>query len=39
MLVVGDKELEEKKVAVRDRKDGDLGSMDIDKFISIIDKK
>ena len=39
MLVVGDKEQEEKKVAVRDRKDGDLGSMDIDKFIALVENK
>ncbi len=32
MLVVGDKELEENKVAVRDRKDGDIGSFSVDEF-------
>ena len=34
MLVVGDKEMEEKAVGVRNRKDGDLGAMKIDEFIS-----
>ena len=34
MLVVGDKEMEEGKVAVRSRKEGDKGAMPIDEFIS-----
>lgn len=34
MLVVGDKELEEGTVAVRSRKDGDLGTMPLDDFLS-----
>ncbi len=34
MLVVGDKEMEENAVGVRNRKDGDLGAMKIDEFIS-----
>lgn len=34
MLVVGEKEVEEGKVAVRSRKDGDKGSMAKDEFIS-----
>lgn len=33
MLVVGDKEMENRAVAVRSRKDGDLGSMSIEDFI------
>lgn len=33
MLVIGDKEMENNKVAVRSRKDGDLGAMDVDEFI------
>jgi threonyl-tRNA synthetase len=33
MLVIGDKEMEEKKISVRDRRKGDLGSMSIDDFI------
>ncbi|NLY17574.1 MAG: threonine--tRNA ligase [Clostridiaceae bacterium] len=33
MLVIGDKEMESNKVAVRSRKDGDLGPMDVDTFI------
>lgn len=36
MLVVGDKEMENKAVAVRSRKNGDLGSIQIDEFISKI---
>lgn len=36
MLVIGDKELENKAVAVRSRKDGDLGSMDVDSFVAKI---
>ncbi len=32
MLVLGDKELEDKKVAVRERKAGDLGAMTLDEF-------
>lgn len=36
MLVVGDKELEEEKVSVRSREDGDLGQMSVDEFIAKI---
>ena len=32
MLVLGDKELEEQKVAVRERKQGDIGAMSLDEF-------
>jgi threonyl-tRNA synthetase len=32
MLVLGDKELEENKVAVRERKTGDIGAMALDEF-------
>jgi threonyl-tRNA synthetase len=32
MLVLGDKELEENKVAVRERKAGDIGAMSLDEF-------
>lgn len=32
MLIVGEKELEAKTVSVRDRKDGDLGAMSLEKF-------
>ena len=39
MLVVGDKEQEEEKVGVRDRKQGDLGAMDLNKFVSKIDEE
>ncbi len=34
MLVVGDKEMETNSVAVRDRKEGDKGTMQIDDFIA-----
>ena len=36
MLVIGDKEVEAKTVGVRSRKDGDIGAMDVDKFIEKI---
>lgn len=36
MLVLGDKEMNEGKVAVRSRKEGDLGAMDTESFISKI---
>jgi threonyl-tRNA synthetase len=36
MLVIGDKELESGKVAVRSRKDGNLGVMDVDEFMNKI---
>jgi len=36
MLVIGDKEAEQGTVAVRSRKDGDLGAMDVDKFVEKI---
>ena len=32
MLVLGDKELEERKVAVRERKQGDIGAMSLEEF-------
>ena len=39
MLVIGDKEMENGQVAVRSRKDGDLGPMPVDAFLSrIIDE-
>ncbi len=34
MLVIGDKEMEKEQVAVRSRKEGDLGAMDTDAFIN-----
>ena len=34
MLIVGDREAESGKISVRSRSKGDLGSMDIDEFIS-----
>jgi threonyl-tRNA synthetase len=36
MLVIGDKEMENESVSVRSRKDGDLGSMALEDFISRI---
>lgn len=36
MLVVGEKEVSENKVAVRDREDGDMGQVDVEDFISQI---
>jgi threonyl-tRNA synthetase len=36
MLVIGDKELENRAVAVRSRKDGDLGAMALNDFINRI---
>jgi threonyl-tRNA synthetase len=36
MLVLGDKELEENKVAVRERKQGDIGAMSLDEFREMI---
>ncbi len=38
MLIIGDKELQSGTVAVRSRKDGDLGSMSVDEFITYITK-
>jgi threonyl-tRNA synthetase len=32
MLVLGDKELEDNTIAVRERKQGDLGVMTLDEF-------
>ena len=39
MLVVGGKELEAGTVAVRSRKDGDIGTMTADEFILKIAKE
>ena len=39
MLVVGDKEEESKEVGVRNRKDGDLGAMKLEDFVSKIDEE
>lgn len=36
MVIIGDKEIEQNVVAVRSRKDGDLGQMPLDTFISKI---
>jgi threonyl-tRNA synthetase len=39
MLVVGDKEVEAGKVAVRTRKGDDLGTMTVDAFIELINSQ
>jgi threonyl-tRNA synthetase len=39
MLVIGDKEVEAGKVAVRTRKGDDLGSMPVDEFITLISEQ
>lgn len=39
MLVVGDKETEQESVAVRSRKDGDLGSMGVEEFIAKVQQE
>mgnify|MGYP006196727573 CR=1 FL=1 len=36
MLILGDKELEEQKIAVRERKQGDIGQMSIEEFKEMI---
>lgn len=36
MLVIGDKEMDNNAVAVRSRKDGDLGSLDVNDFVKKI---
>lgn len=36
MLIIGDKEVESKTVGVRSRKDGDIGAMAVEEFISKI---
>ncbi len=38
ILVVGDKEMEDEAVAVRNRKDGDIGAMPVEKFMEMIQK-
>jgi threonyl-tRNA synthetase len=39
MLIVGEKEVKSKTVAIRDREKGDLGAMKIDKFLEKIKKE
>ena len=38
ILVVGDKEMEDRAVAVRSRKDGDIGAIPLDDFITMVKK-
>ena len=37
MLIVGDKEIEANAVGVRARKEGDIGQIQVDEFISKIE--
>ncbi|GAA0748036.1 threonine--tRNA ligase [Clostridium oceanicum] len=39
MIILGDKEVENEKISVRNRKDGDLGTMDIKEFIEKLKKE
>ena len=39
MLIIGDKEVESNGVGVRSRKDGDIGQMSVEDFISKISKE
>ena len=39
MLIVGDKEIKTKSVRVRERKKGDIGQVNLDKFIEKIKKE
>ncbi|NCA92397.1 threonine--tRNA ligase, partial [bacterium] len=39
MIIIGDKEKENKVIAVRDRKKGDLGTMKIEEFLELINKE
>ncbi len=39
MLILGDKEFEDRQVAVRDRKVGDLGAISLEEFIAKIDEE
>ena len=39
MLVVGEKEVNEKKVSVRSRDNGEMGAMDVDAFIANVLKE
>ncbi len=38
ILVVGDKEMEDRAVAVRSRKDGDIGAISLEDFVAMIKK-
>ena len=39
MLIIGDKEAEEKAVAVRNRKDGDLGTMPLMDLVEKLEEE
>jgi len=39
MAIVGDKEVSERKVSVRERKEGDIGSFSIDEFLKMLEER
>ena len=39
MVVVGDKDIENKTVSIRSRKDGDLGAMSVEDFVRLMVEK
>ena len=39
MVIIGDKEIQENKLAVRSKKDGDIGSMSFEEFVKIISEE
>ena len=39
MLIVGEKELNENKVSVRSRDNGEMGAMDVEEFIANVLKE
>jgi len=39
ILIIGDKEMEAKTIAIRKRGQGDLGQMQIDKFLESVKKE
>jgi threonyl-tRNA synthetase len=39
MLIIGDKEINDNVIAVRRRREGDIGQMSLDEFISMIQKE
>ena len=39
MVLVGDKDIENNTVSIRNRVDGDIGSMSMDEFMAIINKE
>jgi threonyl-tRNA synthetase len=39
MIIIGDREIQNSRVSVRERKDGDLGSMGLEEFIALLQKR